>query len=800
MQFTFQPMLRHRPHFVLLPLVSLMTLSTSVPNGVAQPAVLSLSDKSKTVIVLPQNASLPEKTAGQDLADYLTRITGGEFTVQAESAVARTTPAIYVGATQFAKRAGINPAALPSEAWQVKTQKNSLILVGGGTRGTLYATYRFLEDNAGVRWWTPWEESVPSRRVLQLPALNKAGKPAFSYRDIYMLYGKDKGRFGIRNRLNRDGDMPIGAEYGGSREYGPPYHVHTFFKIMSPEKYFPTHPDWFIGSGDKMPTVNNAQLNMSNPEMRQEFLKLLRELIRTSHQEARKNNLPEPDVFSVSQEDNMVSFIGSEADKALVAANGGAEAAIMIDFVNFLADNIKEEFPGVYIDTLAYFSGEKAPTQICPRENVIVRLCNTAGNMLLPVTDEKNKVFRDNVIAWSKITKDLRVWLYNITFRVPSIPLPTVATYEPDLRFLREHNVDGVFTELEYPLISDMRAMKLWVYSKLLEDPKRSGTALIREFTDGYYGAAAPEVREYLAALDRAVQAKAKQSGVPAIPFGFPSLEQFTYLTRDFYVEAEEIYDRASKKVATDPVLLHRVNRARFSVDHALLMSFQNLMSEWVRAGNKPEAFPFDRSKVADRQLQAQYDEINLQLPEAERAAERNAATFHTAKWNNGPTYIPVPAKFSEVPFDKLKIYEARQTRNHADQAGVINDPQAEGGQATRYEIPETEQKMPMAWGIYEFIGRKNLLENYIKPEEVPNAGYNWYKMGDVKLENNTAYLFFSWSWTVQVDLDNLYDPQNPQQQYEVWANLKMEGPAFPHGKAEDKNALLIERLVFVKK
>ena len=80
----------------------------------------------------------------------LERITGGEFTIQKENA-GSTPSAIYVGDTAFARRAGVDASTLPSEAWRIKTRDGRLILAGGGTRGTLYATYHFLEDVAGAK-------------------------------------------------------------------------------------------------------------------------------------------------------------------------------------------------------------------------------------------------------------------------------------------------------------------------------------------------------------------------------------------------------------------------------------------------------------------------------------------------------------------------------------------------------------------------------------------------------------------------------------------------------------------------
>ena len=48
----------------------------------------------------------------------------------------------------------------------------------------------------------------------------------------------------------------------------------------------------------------------------------------------------------------------------------GSPAAPLIRAVNFVADAIKEEFPGVAIDTLAYQYTRPAPNMTEPRDNV----------------------------------------------------------------------------------------------------------------------------------------------------------------------------------------------------------------------------------------------------------------------------------------------------------------------------------------------------------------------------------------------------------------------------------------------
>ncbi len=773
--------------------------------GFSQPAALTWNAQSKVSIVLPQAATLPEQTAARELDDYLTKITGGDFIVQAEVAAGSTPGAIYVGNTKFAKRAGVEWSTLAAEEWRIKTQNASLILVGGGTRGTLYATYHFLEDVAGVRWWNPWEETVPALGVLPIPALDKREKPAFNYRDVYMTYGHDDGRFTVRSRLNRDGDAPIGAQYGGGNTYGPPYFVHTFFFILSPDKYYKDHPEWFIGNGEAFPNLTNSQLAMSNPEMRKEFLKLLRENIRSARQAAREKGLPEPNVFSVSQEDNHVKF-ATPADDKLLAENDGAESAILLDFVNFLADGIKDEFPDVFIDTLAYYSGEKAPTKISPRDNVIIRLTDTTSNLIEPITAPRNHAFHDNVVAWGKVAKNLRVWDYAISFVYTGLPKPTAHTYPADLRFLAANNVQGFFVEHEFPIRADMRDFKIWVRNKLLENPNLDYDTLVREFTDGFYGPAGEPVRRYIYALHDEAERVGKSQGIEEINWTTgPKL--YNYLSLDFVIRSDAMFDEAERAAGTSEILLRRVRHARMPLDRFVARLHDELTAQWTEKGNAADAMPLKREKFMTRYMQSWNEQIDLRFPEEKRDAERKIAADEIAKLTSGPAYSlrAAPgdnAKFSESMLAKAIVYGAETTRNSGSEAKLAEDKDAQNGMATRYEIPDAElekYKLPMPWGIYDTTASSEPLNNAVQASDIPGPGFHWYKMGELDLPSGRSYLYFFWSWIIQTDLKVGAD-EAPDQIFEVWASLKFEGPAFPHGKKEDKNAISVEKVALVRK
>lgn len=794
----FQKIHYYLPIFISLIFIQVLAF-TAVADGAVQTTHILLDSKSKTTIVLPQNATLAEQTAAHELNGYLTQITGGTFSIQAENVAVPTPVAIFVGDTQFAKRFGISKSTLASEEWRIKTQNHNLILCGGGPRGTLYATYHFLEDVCGVHWWNPWEETVPKQKVLSISALDKSGQPAFAYRNIYATYGNDGGRFAIRSRLNGNGDGGIVAEYGGSVPYGPPYFVHTsYYPIyISPEKYYPAHPDWFIGNGNDAPTVANSQLAMSNPEMRKEFLKLLIENIRTSRQAAINAHLPLPKVYDVSQNDNTGIFVAGTEDEALVKANGGAESAIVLSFINYLADGIKDEFPDVFISTLAYGRTELPPTNMNAHDNVIITLCDTHSNVLLPITAERNTEMREHVEGWAKHSEHLRIWDYDIVYGLPHLPAPTMQTYPVDLQFFLKHNVQGMFIEFEEPLESDMRDLKFWVLCKLLEDPNQNYDALVQEFTDGFYGLAGPYVRQYLATL----QAAAKGSNADL--FGIAGLPAFTYLNLDFLQKSDRIFTSAASAVKGNPVLSQRVRDARSPVDDAILRSYQKLTQEWVDAGHTPESMPLNRDEIAQRFRQTRDEQINLRLPEAARGDALKQANTTIDNLMAVPAYIPIPAKFKDVPADQLFVYNPQSPTIYGNLGKVIEDPQAESGFTLRCEIPDGEldkyKTPPMVWGVYDRIGRRVTSSGAIKADDIPAAGYHWYKLGDATLTGHD-YFYFFWSWQIQNDLNDAYDAKMPNAKFEIWVNLKFEGSDFPYGQAGDKNAISVDRIVLVKK
>ena len=73
-----------------------------------------------------------------------------------------------------------------------------------------------------------------------------------------------------------------------------------------------------------------------------------------------------------------------------IMAEEGTPGGALYRAVNKVADGLKDEFPNVAIDTLAYQWSRPAPKITRPRPNVVIRVCTSSVNFARPITDQVN--------------------------------------------------------------------------------------------------------------------------------------------------------------------------------------------------------------------------------------------------------------------------------------------------------------------------------------------------------------------------------------------------------------------------
>jgi hypothetical protein len=384
------------------------------------------------------------------------------------------------------------------------------------------------------------------------------GEPAFAYRDVAGVPGSML--FHLRNRTNGHFSF-LPEKLGGSESYGPPMHVHTFYSYVPPRKHFRRHPE-FYSEIDGRRTAEKGQLCLTNERLADLVTARLRRFIKQGRRQAAKRGQSTPRLYDFSQNDWSRPCRCAACER--LAGEEGGHAGALVRFVNRIADGVAGKHPGVLIDTLAYGYTLEPPRSAALRDNVALRFAALEErDFLAPLADQRE--LRRALEGWRGKTAHLRIWAYSVSFgfEAHNLPMPNLPALASDFRYYRDLGVEGVFLQHYHPVAADLGDLKLWVLVKLLEDPARDAQALVEEFTDGYYGAAGPRVREYLERLERAARGHALY--YPMEP------GDYDWLDPAFLRDAQALFDRAEGEVGEDETLRMRLRHARLSLDRATL-------------------------------------------------------------------------------------------------------------------------------------------------------------------------------------------------------------------------------------
>lgn len=540
-------------------------------------------------IVVQPGCTAAERHAAEELAAALGQITGGDFAVR-ECDGAAPASSIIVGPGPLAEALfpDVDPAAFGQEGLTMRARGSCLLLAGGRPRGTLYAVYRFLQEQCGVRWWAPWATRMPRNPDLAIGDLAVEQAPAFELRDPFWYASRD-GDWSARNGCT--GQLAdLDDTRGGKIVYKG--FVHTFFALIPPDEFFPTHPEWFslIDGQRRHPEGerHRSQLCTTNPELRDALAARVRQWLQES---------PGANIVSISQDDTWGDCTGACCCPACAAvdAREGSHAGSMLELLNDIAGRLGPDFPHVAFDTLAYRYTRAAPRTVRARPNVIVRLCSIECNFAAPLEDLSNAAFAGDIRAWSAHSERLYVWDYTTNFAHYLLPHPNWFSLGPNLRFFHRHHVKGVFAQGAYQSYgAEMAELRAWVLAQLLWNPDQDDRALIDEFLAGYYGkAAGPIIRRYLDLLHVAA------AGVFVDCYTAPDSP---FLSFEVLAEAEALWQQALTAAAAEPDLLWRVRQGHLAVRYAFLANWDALQQQCREAG---AAWPLSPSRrdVADEWL-----------------------------------------------------------------------------------------------------------------------------------------------------------------------------------------------------
>ena len=225
--------------------------------------------------------------------------------------------------------------------------------------------------------------------------------------------------------------------------------------------------------------------------------------------------------------------------------------------VNQVADAVKQEFPDKFVGTFAYQYSRQPPTGIKPRENVVIRLCSIECCFAHPLDAgcPQNEKFMCDLKGWAELAPHLFIWDYIVDYAQYIAPWPNFQVLGPNIKVFGDNKAIGVFEEAQYQSAgAEFDELKAWVVNQLLWNPEQDVDSLVSIFVKGYYGKAAPYVKEYYDLCQSLVK--------PDLHYGIYIRENHEIYSDDFILKAFAILDKAKQAAESDNIR-EQVDRVR---------------------------------------------------------------------------------------------------------------------------------------------------------------------------------------------------------------------------------------------
>ena len=677
----------------------------------AAPPPLVLAERGKAAeysIVIPAEASPTQKYAAEELRDFAEKTTGVRLP-------------IIVGAAALPQKAVVLEAgtgttgtgrATETDGFRIKVDGKILRITGKNDRGVLYGVYEVLERFAGCRWYASWHSLIPRRDRIEIPAdLDETQTPAFAMREPYWFDVIEHPEFAARLRVNSRSWRRMGEKYGGDpyRFGGGLGSCHTFDKLLSPKEYFDSHPEYFsMVKGRRI--RDRTQLCLTNPDV----LRIV-----TSNVLERIRKDPGAKFYGVSQND-WYNFCECPDCKA-VDDEEGSHAGTMIRFVNAVAEAVEKEFPDAIIETLAYQYTRKAPKKTKLRRNVVPCLCTIECDFAQPIDKspfKENVAFRKDIKDWSRLTDFLFIWDYTTDFSHYTMPWPNAYALQGNIQFFHRNNVKALFEQGAYQgRHADFAELKTWLMAKWMWNPDLPMKDLLDDFFAGYYGKAAPFVRDYFEAIHKMQLFASSHPNKPLLIFDAVG----SSVLPDAFLEfAAECWRQAVDAVKDDPATSYNVRMAKFSFDYLCLERSFRLLN----LSNEAPVVPPEKQREIAQSLLDRMDEAkDIRLAEADRSDV-------VRKWKEiaAGRLSPSRSDSGELEDDLIPI------SNRGGWGDYVDDPKAEDGRALKLFNTHFMWCVQLSMGKIAFEpGKKYRLSARVRVDKARDGEAFWagvYSMG----------------------------------------------------------------------
>jgi len=459
----------------------------------------------KALLVLPSDPSSQAEHAAAEFQKYVKKITGVRLEIKREGSEINGWYPVYIGHTHALAQSGISvPSGLTpqmnEEGFIVAVTPRAAFLAGNEERiysGTLYAVYDVLES-WGCRWFFPgpFGEVIPSSSNLYLALGTREERPGFRFRNLwYSGWGpvseQDRQWYHEwcrRNRVNSLSHLSLPAD-------------DTVNRLVPVEPYFQTHPEAFAldNQGKRVPNM----VCPTEPTA-------VQIAVETACKYFREN--PEAVSLGVAPPDGHPRCYCARCRQLNPGFNGKgygdpSESELWFDFINRVAEQVREEFPDRWIFTNGYANRVRPPEGLPPLSpNLGIQSAMIASCTVHRIGDPRcwqRRLYETVLSRWVNMIPCVFVYDYDPGKVGDGTPFPSLHTLQYDMRWLHEKGVWGFWTEANNTWM--ITHLNYYIRARLMWNVNGDVKAWVRDYCERFYGPAGRPIERYIWTLENAV-------------------------------------------------------------------------------------------------------------------------------------------------------------------------------------------------------------------------------------------------------------------------------------------------------
>ncbi len=499
----------------------LLTLGDNNSDGLYKVDVITVGGKniSRYTVVVDETNECMKYSAGE-LVKYINLACGVTLSVTSEKDAPSGYKIKYVFDTE-------DEHSLGNEGYRVFVDENGdVVFVCGALRGPLYATFFFLEEVVGWRFFMgdyrrdknyndnqlcDFEKYLYEAECVNMDSdFDVTEMPTFSYRAVSQS-GSVYANFPML-RLNA-----VDAE--GSRACG---YAKFGFGVGTTLSHAHSYAMFEAGWGNSVPDkLNHEQPCLTDDDF---YEKTMDYIVKHVDQKISKGKYVGEEFTQVSCSPNDNTNFCQCTDCKRIYEIEGSIAGTVFRFSNRVAEVLDEKYPGLEVYTVAYWDARNPPKMTRPMENVCVMYCIAGcnnhsyanaedctacgGNERL--TDSKGRYYSNEnemeyLKGWAELTDNITIWYYSATFTYSLAPCPNILNIYGDYSYLASIGCTGVYSEGNFEHSYCFENLRGYLTAKMLWNANMTEEefyGLLDEYLMIHYGGGWKNIRKYIDMAD----------------------------------------------------------------------------------------------------------------------------------------------------------------------------------------------------------------------------------------------------------------------------------------------------------